>query len=488
MLLRTLRERLITAASGPSAGFPISRSSLAFLFALAAIAFMTFIVFPAQRISVVADGFTRLVHSREKSDVAVMRRAGLTLEPADRVIHRSNRWGDSELVVARATPVVAEISGELVYWRTQAKTVGGALAEIGVTLDTGDRVLVNGVVTSPGDELVPLPGRMVSDALSLARVPVLPMITAENPLSITVKRAVAFTVKEDGHSLSLRSTQPALALALKENGILLGQGDLVVPDLATPLVSGLNAEVRHASKITISLPEGSSVVYTHEKTVADALDDAGIEVSPIDKVMPGRDELVSNGMDVQVVRVTVGTIVEREEIGYQTLFKGDPDLDWGDSRRLDGVTGIHACEYEVTYEDGQEVSRVLMRDWVEQEPQDAVVYYSAASDYAGDIPDGYQVMSVMHVYATWYNPASAGKPRSSPGYGITSTGVPVTRGIVAVDPTVIPYGTRMFIPGYGFAIAADCGGGVKGNMIDLGFPDGVDVDWSSHWVDIYILG
>jgi uncharacterized protein YabE (DUF348 family) len=145
-------------------------------------------------------------------------------------------------------------------------------------------------------------------------------------LSITVKRAVAFTVKEDGHSLSLRSTQPGLALALKENGILLGQGDLVVPDLATPLVSGLNAEVRHASKITVSLPEGSSVVYTHKKTVADALDDAGIEVSPLDKVLPGRDELVSNGMDVQVVRVTVGTIVEREEIGYQTLFKGDPDL------------------------------------------------------------------------------------------------------------------------------------------------------------------
>jgi 3D (Asp-Asp-Asp) domain-containing protein len=104
------------------------------------------------------------------------------------------------------------------------------------------------------------------------------------------------------------------------------------------------------------------------------------------------------------------------------------------------------------------------------------------------MPEGTQVVNVMHVYATWYNPASAGKPRSSPGYGITSTGVPVTRGIVAVDPTVIPYGTRMFIPGYGFAVAADCGGGVKGNMIDLGYPDGVAVDWVSHWVDIYILG
>ena len=109
---------------------------------------------------------------------------------------------------------------------------------------------------------------MVSDALSLARVSVAPLISADHPLSITVKRAVAFTVREDGHSLSLRSTQPSLALALKENGILLGPGDLVVPELDTPLAAGLTAEVRHAAKVNVSLPEGSSVVYTHEKTWA----------------------------------------------------------------------------------------------------------------------------------------------------------------------------------------------------------------------------
>ena len=486
--MRALRERLSSFASTPAAGFPISRSSLAFLVALASIAFLTFIVFPAQRISVVADGVTRLVHVREKSDVAIARRAGVTLEPADRVTRKTDDWGDPELFVSRATPVVAQVSGKLVYWRTQARTVGGALAEIGVALDEGDRLLVNGVVSLPGDDLIPPPPRMVSDALSLARVAVAPPISADHPLAITVKRAVSFTVREDGHSLSLRSTQPSLALALKENGILLGPGDLVVPEADTPLVAGLAVDVRHASQINVLLSDSSSVVYTHEKTVADALLDVGIDLAPADRVMPGRDEPVSNGMDVQILRVTVGTVVEREEISYQTLFEGDPGLAWGDSRRIEGQTGVHAWEYEVTYEDGQEAGRTLVRDWVELEPQDAVVYYSAASDYAGDMPEGTTVVNVMHVYATWYNPASAGKPRSSPGYGITSTGVPVTRGIVAVDPRVIPYGTRMFIPGYGFAVAADCGGGVKGNMIDLGYPDGVDVDWVSRWVDIYILG
>jgi 3D (Asp-Asp-Asp) domain-containing protein len=62
---------------------------------------------------------------------------------------------------------------------------------------------------------------------------------------------------------------------------------------------------------------------------------------------------------------------------------------------------------------------------------------------------------------------------SATGYalpGHTATGLPVGPGIVAVDPTVIPLGTRMTIPGYGEGIAADVGSGIRGAMIDLWFP------------------
>jgi 3D (Asp-Asp-Asp) domain-containing protein len=45
----------------------------------------------------------------------------------------------------------------------------------------------------------------------------------------------------------------------------------------------------------------------------------------------------------------------------------------------------------------------------------------------------------------------------------------------------------MFIPGYGYGVAADTGGAVKGHIIDLGYPDGVAVGWQSRWLDIYIL-
>jgi 3D (Asp-Asp-Asp) domain-containing protein len=54
--------------------------------------------------------------------------------------------------------------------------------------------------------------------------------------------------------------------------------------------------------------------------------------------------------------------------------------------------------------------------------------------------------------------------------GTTATGLPVGHGIVAVDPTVIPLGTRMTIPGYGEAVAADTGGAIKGVRVDIWFP------------------
>jgi 3D (Asp-Asp-Asp) domain-containing protein len=77
---------------------------------------------------------------------------------------------------------------------------------------------------------------------------------------------------------------------------------------------------------------------------------------------------------------------------------------------------------------------------------------------------------------------------SASGYslpGHTSTGLPVGWGIVAVDPTLIPLGTRMTIPGYGEAVAADVGSGIRGAIIDLWFPTlGQAYAWGRRTVTI----
>lgn len=77
--------------------------------------------------------------------------------------------------------------------------------------------------------------------------------------------------------------------------------------------------------------------------------------------------------------------------------------------------------------------------------------YSNGGDYA----------AVMTMEATAYLPSDGG------GAGITATGIPATYGVAAVDPAVIPLGSRLYIPGYGEAIAADTGGAIYGYRIDL---------------------
>ncbi len=80
-------------------------------------------------------------------------------------------------------------------------------------------------------------------------------------------------------------------------------------------------------------------------------------------------------------------------------------------------------------------------------------------------PPGLNLIGEWEMVATAYY--SGGGPLC--GDGITAIGLRVRHGIVAVDPRVIPLGTRLYIPGYGEALAADTGGAIKGNKIDLAF-------------------
>ncbi len=75
--------------------------------------------------------------------------------------------------------------------------------------------------------------------------------------------------------------------------------------------------------------------------------------------------------------------------------------------------------------------------------------------------DSGDYVAVMSMEATAYLPGDGD------GYGITATGIPATYGVAAVDPSVIPLGSRLYIPGYGEAIAADTGGAIYGYRIDL---------------------
>jgi 3D (Asp-Asp-Asp) domain-containing protein len=93
---------------------------------------------------------------------------------------------------------------------------------------------------------------------------------------------------------------------------------------------------------------------------------------------------------------------------------------------------------------------------------------------------------VVRMRVTSYTAASSGKASGDPGYGITASGRPAGTGIVAIDRSVVPFRSYVYVPGYGIGFAGDTGGGVRGRWIDLGYDEDEYVPWSGY-VDVYYL-
>jgi 3D (Asp-Asp-Asp) domain-containing protein len=251
----------------------------------------------------------------------------------------------------------------------------------------------------------------------------------------------------------------------------------------------MEVRIEHASTFTLHIGDTSRVFYTHQETLEAALAEVGLTFGPEDRVDPPLSVAVTDGMEARIVRVSGRPFYERQPVEHVTVFQPDTSLTGTETYRVEGSDGELVTEYRIRIEDGVEVEKTFVDQYYEPEPVDTVIYYAASALNSADFsPADHQVIQVLRMYGTWYNAASSGRPATHPDYGITRSGALLTKGIVAVDPNVIPLGTRLYIPGYGFAVALDTGGGIIGDRIDLGYPDGVAVDWYTGWTDVYILG
>lgn len=175
-------------------------------------------------------------------------------------------------------------------------------------------------------------------------------------------------------------------------------------------------------------------------------------------------------------------ITEVTAITKNTITKDDPDRELDDDVVLsEGKDGQKTTVIEISYYEGKEYSR----DIVSQEivpAQDKVVSHGTKIVWRTiDTSDGsISYWRKLHVWATQYDSHCPGCDST------TAIGLTAGKGVIAVDPTVVKLGSKLYVPGYGEAIAGDTGGAIKGNIIDLGFPDTHTSGWISHFVDIYL--
>lgn len=175
-------------------------------------------------------------------------------------------------------------------------------------------------------------------------------------------------------------------------------------------------------------------------------------------------------------------ITLKTSLPFDTLYENDPEMEKGLEKTLvEGQNGTLSQTFLLEIYNGNEVNRELINETVTP-PQHKVIAEGTKIIFRNlDTPFGTLTYSEkMQVYATPYTAISAG------GSGYTATGTLARYGTIAVDPTVIPLGTKLYIPGYGLGTAEDTGGAIKGNMIDL-FYDSNHGWWNSSYVEIYIL-
>ena len=440
---------------------------------------LAFLVFPPRQLSVSADGKVINVVSRQQDVATLLTSAGVERDPGDVFVVSA-----SSIKVERAIPIVVEADGVALSWRTRSASVGGVLNELRIDVSPYDTIYYNGLEVRLSDVVYPEPINLSS----LSSYGIYNQTPGDvQGIILTVERAVPLTFVEDGRAVTMQSSGATVGDALQHAGISLGPADDISPSVATPLTSGMQVQIRHARAINLRLGESTLVIYSQKETLEEALAEAGLNFGPDDRVEPALGVPVTNGMSARLVRVTGQSYFERETVQHKTVFKPDNGLNGTETKRVEGKDGSRATEYRIVIEDGVEVQRSLVGTKFDPEPVDTVIYYSASSLNSTGSSANLQVSKTLHMYATWYNAASSGRPSTDANYGVTASGVLVTKGIVAVDKNVIPLGTRLYIPGYGFAVAGDTGGGITGDMIDLGYPDGVAVDWRTGWVDVYVL-
>ncbi len=293
--------------------------------------------------------------------------------------------------------------------------------------------------------------------------------------------AVQVELVWDGHTERVTTAARTVAELLAERGVAVGPFDLVVPSVEAPLQDGMRVTVFRAVPVMVTADGVTREVPVVGRTVADALARAGVSLGERDRVTPGLWEEIRSGDHVRVVRVREETVVRRQAVPHRTVNRLVPAYVPHPPKVLqEGQDGLVEHVYRLVYEDGRLVRKEKVSTRVVRQARPRVVRVGR-----GYVPSRGELARrpSLVVLATAY------APHHGRGVdGVTATGLPARRGVVAVDPRVIPLGSVVYVEGYGVALAADTGGAVRGNRVDLCFDTPREAyRWGRRTVRVYIL-
>ena len=321
----------------------------------------------------------------------------------------------------------------------------------------------------------------------LAGVTLLIILTTVTVLSI--RKTVIINV--DGKEKKITTYKTTIEDIVKETGIKIDSKDKVEPALNTKAKNKSVINIKRAIDVEVVANNKTLKIKTAEDNVKnmiaaenDYLKSQGIVFEEgVDEVTPSLDSKIKKDTKVTIVDVEIVNEVALEKINYDTITEEDNNLDYGTHNvRQAGSEGQKEVTYKIVKKDGKDVSKNIISSKVVKEPVNKIVAEGTARVVATR-SGNQRYKDVIYCESTAYC-----------GDGITATGtVPVYnpggRSTIAVDPRVIPLGSLVYVEGYGEAIAADTGGVILGNIIDV-FVDseGQAMSWGRKYnVPVYIL-
>jgi uncharacterized protein YabE (DUF348 family) len=430
-------------------------------------------------ISLDVGGRFRTLHTHQQTIGALLTEDHFKLDSADIVLPPLDtpldQAGTPRLWLAQ--PVEIAVDGQVLRISSQTGSLADTLDALSVHLTPADRLWFND-------------GYIGANTLfSELQLPAIDPHGERRPVRLSVERALPVYLSDDGIAATVHTFALTVADVLRENDFQVHANDRISPGLRQAVSAGMHVLIERSKPVTVLIDGKLIDARTREQTVGRMLAGEGIRLQPRDYTRPPIEAPVQDNMRVQVVRVREEMVQEAISIPYAKLLQADDNLEIDkQSLKQRGLNGEHRKLFKVVYEDGKETRRTLEQEWDARQPVAQITLYGrkiVMHDLATPLGT-VQYWRLTRMYATSYSPIRSGTSPAKPWYGHTSSGLPAGKGVVAVDQSVVPWLSRLYVTGYGIGTAGDTGNGVKGKLIDLGFDDSNYESWH-RWVDMYWL-
>lgn len=327
-------------------------------------------------------------------------------------------------------------------------------------------------------------------------------------VAVHIKRHCEVTVSADGKTYPVALTGGYVKDALKEARITLGADDGTNYLLDALLVNGMQINVRRVVALKITADGATKEYKMSADTVKTALENAEIALGADDEVTPKLTAKVKDGTEIVVKRVEVKAEKETEAVPFETVTEKTGDLYVDQTKvKTEGVNGEKEITYDARYIDGVLDSREVKNEETVKAPVNKVVLQgtkaypaetpavTAPSETGGSSSAADGTVTDASGTAVSYYKSINGTGSAYCDVGTTASGNTAGWGYVAVNPNVIPYGTKLYIRSSDgayerYAVASDTGGALLSGriLVDLWFPTlGECTAFGLRNIEVYFL-